>query len=98
MWAGAECAVHWNGYIDGAIESAELASFMALHTLSHVHGIAPKSDKCELVRLNALRETDTRAVTAWPGGVRVADSWCNWIGRLRWPILFYIIYAYGLFV
>lgn len=38
LWAGAECALTWNGYIDGALESGELAAKAALAQLSETHG------------------------------------------------------------
>jgi hypothetical protein len=90
IWAGTECGIEWNGYMDGALESGENAAKLVLEQLQ-ASGTSSKLrlDGTELAQLVSAR----RAPSLPPLGsvmskvYTVVDLFDEWMPRLRWPIL-----------
>lgn len=90
IWAGAECALQWNGYMEGALESAELAAKLVLEQLQATGGAAHvKLDGTELGELmKARRAPPVPAIgSAWELVYDAIDAVDEWWPRLRWPVL-----------
>jgi monoamine oxidase len=90
IWAGAECGVEWNGYMEGALESAESAAKLVLEQLQATGTSSQlRLDGTELGELMKAR----RAPQLPPLGSAMAtvysvvDAADEWMPRLRYPML-----------
>jgi monoamine oxidase len=89
LWAGAECGIEWNGYMEGALESAENAAKQALERLRETSNARFVLDGTELQQLlTNVRPAQVPTIGSVMDYVYTAvDAIDEWQPRLRAPML-----------